>query len=152
MTPAEAIHAAFHEPTTRIYGIVQGTVWALIVLSVAMLVAEPFLPATQSVILPFRIADRTLLGIFAVEYLLRIGSFRPPSLAVFHPGRLITLRTHIMARIRFALQPLNLVDLRAVITLFPELRGLRALRLLRLLRTLRVFRYTNLLLRRRHAA
>jgi voltage-gated potassium channel len=36
-----------------------------------------------------------------------------------------------------------LVDILAVLALFPELRGLRALRLLRLLRTTRVFRYRN---------
>ena len=36
-----------------------------------------------------------------------------------------------------------LVDVLAVLALFPELRGLRALRLLRLLRTSRVFRYRN---------
>lgn len=143
MTLADAIHAAFHEPATRLYRVVQGTVWVLIVLSVSILVAESFLPATESLPAPLQVADRMLLAVFAVEYLLRIASFRPPSLEVFHPGRFITLRTHIMARLRFAMQPLNLVDLLAVITLFPELRGLRALRLLRLLRTLRVFRYAN---------
>jgi voltage-gated potassium channel Kch len=36
-----------------------------------------------------------------------------------------------------------LIDILAVLALFPELRGLRALRLLRLLRTSRVFRYRN---------
>ena len=33
------LHAAFHEPETRVYRYVQGTVWALILLSIVLLVA-----------------------------------------------------------------------------------------------------------------
>jgi len=33
------IHAAFHDSRTRIYLVVQGAVWALIVTSIALLVA-----------------------------------------------------------------------------------------------------------------
>lgn len=136
----ELIHAAFHEPRTQIYAIVQGIVWALIFLSIALLVVESLLPGQPRLL---RIADRVLLVVFGVEYLLRVGSFRPPALAVFSSGPLVTVRTHIVARIRFALRPLLLIDLVAVLAVFPELRGLRALRLLRLLRTIRMFRYAN---------
>ena len=48
-----------------------------------------------------------------------------------------------MARVAFVLRPMMLIDIVAVLALFPELRGLRVLRLLRLLRTSRVFRYRN---------
>lgn len=143
MRLTSTINAAFHEPSTRVYRLVQGTVWALIFLSIAMLVIEPLLPANKSLVRVFRVVDRALLGVFALEYVLRVASFKPPALEVFEPGRLITLRTHIVARVRFALQPLMLVDLLAVLALFPELRGLRALRLLRLLRTVELFRYAN---------
>lgn len=123
------------------YRAVQGGIWALIVLSIVMLIAEPFVP--PGLMGAFRLVDNIVLWIFVVEYLIRVGTFRPAALEVFQPGPLITLRTHIVSRVRFAMQPLMLVDLLAVITVFPELRGLRALRLLRLARTLRVFQYAN---------
>ena len=142
-TAFELVHAAFHDPETKIYRVVQGAIWGLIVMSITLLIIEPFLPQTTAVTRPFRLIDDVLLGIFALEYVLRVGSFRPAELEVFQPGRLTSLRTHIIARIRFALRPLMLVDLLAVLTVFPELRGLRAVRLLRLLRTVPVFRYAN---------
>lgn len=143
MTHAETVHAAFHKPDTQLYRRVQRTIWGLILLSIAMLVAEPFLPQDPRVTLPFRIADGILLVIFAFEYMLRVLSYNPPALEVFQAGPLITLRTHVVARVRFAFRPMMLIDLLAVLTLFPELRSLRALRLLRLLRTLPLFRYAN---------
>ena len=94
------IHAAFHEPATQVYRVVQGTIWVLILLSIAMLVSEPFLPQDERIIVPFRIVDRVLLGVFALEYILRVASHRPPALEVFQPGPLITLQTHLVARIR----------------------------------------------------
>ena len=87
--------------------------------------------------------DRAILVIFAVEIVLRVATFRPPSLKVFRRPPIGRLRAHVLARLRFALRPMMLVDILAVLALFPELRGLRALRLLRLLRTSRVFRYRN---------
>ena len=50
---------------------------------------------------------------------------------------------HLTSRLRFALAPMQLIDLAAVLAVFPGLRGLRALRLLRLLRTAPAFRYAN---------
>jgi len=138
----DAVRAAFHRPETRTYRIVQGFVWGLIAVSVVILLLELFVPASR---LPswLEALDRTVLGIFVVEILLRILSFHPQSLDLFQlspPGR---LRAHVLGRLRYALQPLNLFDILAVSSLLPGLRGLRALRLLRLARTPRIFRYST---------
>ncbi len=138
-----SIHAAFHEPDTRIYRVVQGTVWGLILLSIALLVVEALLPRGSSVAPLLGTVDRAVLIIFAIEILLRVGSFRPPALKVFKRPPIGRLPAHLLARLSFAFRPLQLIDILAVLALFPELRGLRALRLLRLLRTSRVFRYRN---------
>lgn len=137
------IYAAFHQPQERIYDIVQGIIWALIFLSIAMLVAEGFVDEESMVGDILRIADLSLLVVFAAEYVLRVGSYRPPALQVFRTGPFVRLRTHVLARVRYALQPMLLIDLLAVLAVFPEMRGLRALRLLRLLRTIKLFPYHN---------
>jgi voltage-gated potassium channel len=137
------VHAAFHEPGARIYRVVQGTVWALIVLSILFLVVEVLLPDGSPAEPLLRQIDRVVLAIFAVEIVLRVASYRPPSLEVFQRPPMGRLRSHLWARLGFTLRPLMLVDILAVLALFPELRGLRALRLLRLLRTSRVFQYRN---------
>lgn len=137
------IHAAFHEPDTQIYRVVQGVVWGLIFLSIVMLIVESMLPRDRAVVATLHIIDRIVLVLFALEYILRVGSYSPPALQVFKRGPFVQLRMHIWARIRYALQPMMLVDLLAVLAVFPELRGLRGLRLLRLLRTVNLFRYSN---------
>lgn len=143
MQAVKIIHNAFHEPSTRIYTIVQTAIWGLILISVAMLFVEPLLPETAAAGGPFRVAEYIVLGIFVVEYVLRVASFSPPALEVFQPNALTSLRTHVLARVRFALRPMMLVDLLAVLTVFPELRALRVVRLLRLLRSVKLFQYTN---------
>ena len=137
------IHAAFHQPDTPIYRVVQGTVWALIVLSISLLVMEALFPHQSPLEPILQTADRVILTLFALEITLRIASFRPPALKVFRRPPIGRLRAHLLARLGFAMRPMILVDIIAVLALFPELRGLRALRLLRLLRTSRVFRYRN---------
>jgi voltage-gated potassium channel len=137
------LHAAFHEPSRRIYRVVQGTVWALIVSSIVLLVVEALMPEGSAIAALLDHADRFLLAIFAVEIVLRVGSFRPPALQVFRRPPMGRLRSHLQGRLSFILRPMMLVDILAVLALFPELRGLRALRLLRLLRTSRVFQYRN---------
>jgi voltage-gated potassium channel len=138
-----SLHAGFHQPGTATYRWVQGTVWALIVLSISLLVIEAFLPEGSAAGAVLQPIDRTILGIFAVEILLRVATFQPPALKVFRRPRFGRLRAHVLARLGFVVRPMMLVDILAVLALFPELRGLRALRLLRLLRTSRVFRYRN---------
>ena len=140
---ATSLHAAFHEPGTRVYRVVQGAVWALILLSISFLVIEAMLPEGSPAEPLLQRIDRVILGVFAVEILLRVGTFRPPALKVFRRPPIGRLRAHLLARLAFLLRPLMLVDIVAVLALFPELRGLRALRLLRLLRTSRIFRYRN---------
>ncbi|MBW2460169.1 MAG: ion transporter [Deltaproteobacteria bacterium] len=138
------VHEAFHEPATRVYRVVEGLIWALIVLSVVLLAAEPFL-LDNAGDAPgwWMFIDKVLLAIFAVEVSLRILSYRPLDLEVFARPPLGAVRTHVVSRLRFALQPSNIVDIVTVLSFVPALRGLRAFRLLRLLRSVRVFRYAN---------
>ncbi len=126
-----------------VYRYVQGFVWALILLSILLLVLEALLPEDGMLNPIVRWADRILLTIFAVEILLRVVTFRPAAVEIYRRPPLGRLRTHLLGRLAFLLRPIMLVDILAVLALFPELRGLRALRLLRLLRTTRVFRYRN---------
>jgi voltage-gated potassium channel len=137
------VHAAFHEPQTRIYRVVQGVVWTLILLSIAVLVVEALLSEGSFASPLLARLDQAILAIFAIEIVLRIASFQPPALKVFKRPPLGRIRAHVVARVGFALRPMSLIDALAVLALFPGLRGLRALRLLRLLRTSRVFRYRN---------
>ena len=87
--------------------------------------------------------DRAILVVFAIEIVLRILTFRPPALAFYKRNASWRIREHIMGRIRFAMRPMNLIDLFTVLAIVPLLRGLRALRLLRLVRTTRFFKYSN---------
>ncbi len=137
------MYAAFHEPKSVVYRYVQGFVWALILLSILLLVLEALLPADGMLNPIVRWADRVLLTIFAVEILLRVVTFRPAAVEIYRRPPLGRLRTHLLGRLAFLMRPIMLVDILAVLALFPELRGLRVLRLLRLLRTTRVFRYRN---------
>lgn len=139
--PWETLHAAFHRPRTRAYRIVDGVVWTLIVLSVGLLLVEPFVgPRTLELV---HQVDYVILGVFAVELALRVLTYRPPALKVFRRPPLGQVRTHVLSRLRFLASPMQLVDVATILAVVPALRGLRALRALRLLRTARVFRYGN---------
>jgi voltage-gated potassium channel len=137
------IQAAFHRPDTAAYRVVQGAIWALIVISVALLAVEAVLPEGSRWWPLLRAIDRAVLWIFGAEVALRIASYRPPGLDFFRlsPGR--RLRVHLLGRLRYCFQPLILIDLLTVAALVPGLRGLRLLRLLRLARTARILRYSN---------
>jgi voltage-gated potassium channel len=136
---ATQLHAAFHEPNTRVYRYVQGVIWTLIIASILLLVLEALFEQSDAIVK----IDQVLLTIFVVEIVLRVCTFQPPSLKVFHHPPMGRVRTHLFARLAFMVRPIMLVDLLAVLAVFPELRGLRALRMLRLLRTTRIFRYRN---------
>ncbi len=140
---ANQLHASFHEPDTRAYRLVQGTIWGLILFSILLLTVEAVIPEDTAILTVTQVADRVLLTIFAVELLLRVASYRPPALEVFHRPPLGWLRTQLLSRVAYLFTPIMLIDILAVLALFPELRGLRALRLLRLLRSTKVFRYRN---------
>ncbi|MCA9613651.1 MAG: ion transporter, partial [Myxococcales bacterium] len=136
-----ALHRAFHDPSARSYRVVEGVVWALVLLSLVLLAIEPMLEgATLRAVL---IADQVLLAGIGVELVLRVATYTPPSLQVFARPPAHALRTHVLARLGYLLHPLNLVDLLTILALHPGLRGLRLLRLLRLLRSERLFRYGN---------
>ncbi|MFN2420025.1 MAG: ion transporter [Gemmatimonadota bacterium] len=137
------IHAAFHRPRTRIYRVAQTVVWVLILTSVALLAVEATLDLSPEMRRRLEAFDRWILAVFAVELLLRVGSYHPPTLDIFDLSFAERLRTHIRARLRFVLRPLILIDILTVAAVVPALRGLRALRLLRLFRTTRIFRYAD---------
>ena len=143
MSGRDFLHAAFHDPRTHAYRVVESTVWALILSSIALLVAEPFFEEGSRGDLVLQKIDRVILWLFAIEVSTRILTYRPPELEVFNKPPLGRLRSEIFSRIRFALTPMMLVDILTVLALVPALRGLRALRLLRLLRTAKLFRYAN---------
>jgi len=143
MFAAELLRAAFHDPRTRIYRVVESVVWVLILLSIGLLIAEPFFPAGTRGDQVRQKLDTALLWMFAIEVSTRVVTFRPPELQVFAKPPLGRLRTEIFARLRFALSPMIMIDILTVLALVPALRGLRVLRLLRLLRTSHLFRYAN---------
>ncbi|MEM7437223.1 MAG: ion transporter [Myxococcota bacterium] len=143
MSVRDSLHAAFHEPRSDAYRVVEGAVWVLIVLSIVLLALEPFFPDGSRGDVVLQQFDRVILVLFSIEVSLRILTFRPPALEVFEVNPLGRARAEVSARIRFALTPLMLIDILTVLALVPALRGLRVLRLLRLLRTARLFRYAN---------
>ncbi len=136
----KAIHAAFHRPSTRIYGAVHGLVWGLILLSIVIFALDVSLVDEHAARTALLVVDRIVLGLFVVEISLRILSYRPAKLDLFRLAPLRRVRVHVLGRLLYCLRPLNLVDILTVLALVPAFRGLRALRLLR---TARVFRYSN---------
>ncbi len=141
----ETLQAAFHRPKTRVYRVVEGVVYFLVLLSLALLGLEAIpqshdWPGLHSVA---RRIDLVVLGLFAIELTLRVLTYHPPQLDVFEMTFPQRVKTHLKGRLRFLLRPMQLVDLAAVIAVVPGLRGLRMLRLLRLVRTSRFFRYSN---------
>ncbi|MCB9758448.1 MAG: ion transporter [Alphaproteobacteria bacterium] len=140
---ADTVHAAFHRPSTPIYQWVQGAVWLLIALSIALMGVDLALEADDPLRAPLRHVDYAILILFGIEIALRIVSFHPPKVALFKASSASTVMDHVLGRLLYALQPLNLIDIITVAAVLPELRGLRALRLLRLLRTTRIFRYSH---------
>ena len=143
MSARDFLHAVFHEPRTHAYRVVETLIWTLILLSVVLLVIEPFFSVGSRGGAVLQGLDRAILSLFFIEATLRILTYRPPELEVFKKPPLGRLRTEILGRVRFALTPLMLIDILTVLALVPALRGLRVLRLLRLLRTGRLFRYSN---------
>lgn len=137
------VFRAFHGEDSAAYRVTQGVVWTLILASIGMLGVEGSLDLSPAQARWLGWIDRGLLGFFAVEYAIRVLSYRPPALEVFDRGPLRGLQTHVVSRLRFMLRPMMLIDLLAVIALVPELRGLRGLRLLRVLRGVRIFRYNS---------
>jgi len=130
----DALHRALHDDSTPSWQITSQLIAVLIAISIVMVVLEALdLPA--NVMRGLVIADRALLGVFAVEYLLRLLSWRPAAAQVLDLSKSERRRLAVVGRIQWALQPLNLFDLITIAALVPALRGLRVLRVLRLLRS-----------------
>lgn len=141
---ADTFHAAFHRPGTTVHRVVDACIWVLIVASVGLFVAELGVFGVHSdAHTALRVVDRVILGLFVVEYVLRVLTYRPPELALFKLSEPQRLRHHLRGRLRFMVRPIMLVDLVTVLAFVPELRGLRAVRLLRLLRTAGAFPYAK---------
>ncbi|MCA9569050.1 MAG: ion transporter [Myxococcales bacterium] len=131
----EVLRRAFHVPGTPEYRWVNGTVFALIALSIALVVIEVFYPRREGS--PWEIVDSVIVSLFAIEHTLRILTFRPPALAFYRLDPAATAWHQVVDRAKFLARPLNLIDLVCVLEFVnPAFRGLRAVRALRLLRTL----------------
>jgi voltage-gated potassium channel Kch len=142
MALLDTLHDAFHRPRTRAHVVTDRAVYAVIVLSIAVLGLELLL--TEGVWYERLLwLDHVLLGVFALELVLRVATLRPAELSVFHRPPLGVVRVHLVARLRFLLTPSILVDLVTVLAVVPALRGLRVVRLFRLARIERLFRYAN---------
>ncbi len=87
-----------------------------------------------------------LIGVFTIEYVLRVLSYHPPITDVLKQSKTQRIRSHIFERLTFAIRPLNLVDLLTIMGGTPALRALRVFRMLRLFRIAQTFdllRYSN---------
>lgn len=136
------LHGAFHRRDHPAWPWIQGTVWTLIAVSILLVLGELFVYRGNEprwVVL----LDQWVLGIFAVEVTLRILTYRPPAARFYKLPLAQQLRHEVLGRLRFAVEPFNLIDILTLTAFHPALRGLRALRLLRLARTLPFFRYSN---------
>ena len=137
------VREAFHDPKSPRYRLVEGVIWGLILLSCVLLVVDLALGSeSQSHRWLVRI-DHFVLGVFAIEIILRVLTYRPPALDFFSVSKTTRMWTHVVGRLRFCLRPSQLIDIFTVLALFPVLRGLRALRLLRLVHSPRWFPYSN---------
>lgn len=139
----EQVRAAFHQPDTSAYRWTQGFIWTLILGSVALFAVEISFPGEWWEQPWLDWVDRVILVLFVIELALRVATWVPPQLAFYRYSPSRRLAVNILARLRYLIRPLNLIDLLTVLALIPALRGLRALRLLRLLRTVKIFRYSN---------
>lgn len=136
------LHIAFHQSTRRAYKITEAIVWMLIIASLVNLGLELFIDDPELNLILNRIDDFFLIC-FAIELLLRVTSYIPPQLTIFRHSSLRRILIHIGERLRFCTRPLVMIDILAVLAIYPPLRTLRALRLLRLMRPLPLFRYSR---------
>lgn len=128
------------EPGDRASLVFDLAIRALIAANVLAVIVES-VPEVQDVAaLWFRAFDVASVAVFSVEYLLRVWS--APEDERYAGG--------VRGRLRFAVTPLALVDLAAVLPAYlpmmgVDLRILRGVRLVRLVRILKLFRYSRAL-------
>lgn len=136
-----SLYDAFHKPGTRAWRWTEGFIWALIVISSILMLADIFYWEVQPPWL--RVVDRGILIVFALELILRTATYKSNTADVFTGGHLWQVRAHLADRFLFLISPLQLLDLVVILTFLPQLRGLRMLRLLRLARGMRLFQYSD---------
>lgn len=139
----DSLHEAFHVEKARSYRTLHFVIGVLVVISITLVLIEINLPDNHSALPWIRALDRTLLLGFAVELVLRVGSYRSPDLGLFNYRVDRRLGVSLMGRLRFCATPMILIDVATVVALLPALRGLRVLRLLRLLQTQKFFQYSS---------
>ncbi len=116
------------------------TINSLILASFGMLVYEVLGEPGSTTLRWLHLLDRTILGIFFVEYIARLAvirRWRPKSVELTSWQ---TAKYFVASRLRFVFSPWGLIDLIALMPIFPFLRSLRILRLLRLFRSTQVMR------------
>ncbi len=152
-TAFDALRRAFHDEDCESYRVLHTVIWSMVGLSVLLVAVEI---AVYELELEGRwdwvsarlrpaleVIDQLVLAVFALELVLRVGSYHPRKLNFFHEHRVDRLRIHVVERLRYCLRPSILIDIVTVLALVPALRGLRAFRALRLVSiggTLRRFR------------
>lgn len=140
---AAAIRRAFHETDTVSYRWLHSVIWTLVGLSVVLVAVDLSISEHHPIRPILAVVDLVVLGIFTVEIVLRVGTYRPATLDFFEHGYVNKARIHITGRLKFLVSPLILIDLVTVLAVVPALRGLRVLRLLRLIKARALFRYSN---------
>lgn len=125
------------DPAARI---INGIILALIIASSTTVVLKS-IPSVDQYMSPyFRWLDLMAICVFSVEYILRIWSY------THQDGH----NQAIIRRVKYALTPLALIDLLAILPFFVPLLGqdlitLRTVRLLRVFRIIRLARYSEAL-------
>jgi voltage-gated potassium channel len=131
----QLIHA---QPTTRGARWTQGSIQLLILLNVAAAVLETADPVGTTYRTEFLLFEWFSVSIFSVEYIVRL-------VACTGNERFCA---PVSGRLRYAITPLALIDLVAIVPAFlpwlgVDLRGFRALRLMRVFRILKMARYSK---------
>ncbi|MCG8422677.1 MAG: ion transporter [Proteobacteria bacterium] len=143
MSPLHFLWIGFHDSTARAHRWTEGVVGGIVLLSIALFVVELSVDLPERAATWLAVIDRWLLWFFVVEICLRVLSFRPIAASFLRRGPLRHVLAHVTGRLRFLISPMMVVDLMAVLAVYPALRSLRALRLLRVVRGLHLFRYHN---------
>lgn len=139
----DAVARAFHDTHAPSHRVLHGIIWALVAVSVLLVMADIWGPAEFSRHPAVVLLDRAVLILFTIELTLRVLTYHPPALEFWSRGYLGRLRLHLQERLRYLFTPMMLIDLVTVLALVPALRGLRVLRLLRLIRVRSWFKHSN---------
>jgi voltage-gated potassium channel len=152
----------FHEPGTAAHRATEAVIWSFIAGSIGLLAIEltlaELLGSTSGAARLTSIAaetswraflsaivwvDRAVLALFGVELALRTLSFRPADRDFYARGPRDASLARLRAHLGYLAQPMQIIDLLAILGAHPALRGLRVLRLLRLARAWPLFRHAN---------